>query len=45
MINFLCNTGLRPIIDEVFPLKDAAAAHERLERGEQFGKIVLHIAD
>jgi hypothetical protein len=26
-------------------LKDARAAHERMERGEQFGKIVLRIGD
>lgn len=45
VVNFLCNTNLRPIIDQVFPLSEAAAAHERLERGEQFGKIVLKIAD
>ncbi len=31
------------IVDEVFPLADARAAHERLEAGEQFGKIVLRI--
>lgn len=30
-----------PIIDSVLPLAEAAAAHERLERGGQFGKIVL----
>jgi NADPH:quinone reductase-like Zn-dependent oxidoreductase len=30
-------------IDSVFPLEEAAAAHERLESGEQFGKIVLTI--
>ena len=33
----------RPVVDEVFPLADAAAAHERMERGEQLGKIVLRI--
>jgi zinc-binding alcohol dehydrogenase/oxidoreductase len=33
----------RPIVDRVFPLADARAAHERLERGEQLGKIVLSI--
>ena len=33
----------RPVVDEVFALKDAAAAHERLERGDQLGKIVLRI--
>ena len=33
----------RPVIDRVFPLAEARAAHERLEAGEQFGKIVLRI--
>jgi NADPH:quinone reductase-like Zn-dependent oxidoreductase len=33
----------RPVIDTVFPLAEAAAAHARLERGEQLGKIVLRI--
>ncbi|HWE80482.1 MAG TPA: zinc-binding dehydrogenase [Gaiellaceae bacterium] len=33
----------RPVVDNVFPLAEAAAAHERLERGEQLGKIVLRI--
>lgn len=32
---------LRPVVDEVLPLADAARAHERLEAGEHFGKIVL----
>jgi NADPH:quinone reductase-like Zn-dependent oxidoreductase len=35
----------RPVIDEVFPLADAAAAHERLEAGEQLGKIILRIPE
>jgi zinc-binding alcohol dehydrogenase/oxidoreductase len=33
----------KPVVDEVFPLAEAAAAHERMERGEQLGKIVLRI--
>jgi NADPH:quinone reductase-like Zn-dependent oxidoreductase len=33
----------RPVVDSVYPLADARAAHERLEAGEQFGKIVLTI--
>jgi NADPH:quinone reductase-like Zn-dependent oxidoreductase len=33
----------RPVIDRVYPLDEARAAHERLEAGEQFGKIVLAI--
>ena len=35
----------RPVIDQVFPLEEARAAHERMERGDQFGKIVLRIGD
>ena len=34
---------LRPVIDSVFPLADAAAAHERMESGEHVGKIVLEV--
>jgi zinc-binding alcohol dehydrogenase/oxidoreductase len=34
---------VRPVVDRVYPLADARAAHERLEAGEQFGKIVLSI--
>jgi zinc-binding alcohol dehydrogenase/oxidoreductase len=33
----------RPVIDAVFPLAEARAAHGRLEAGEQLGKIVLRI--
>ena len=32
---------LKPVVDEVVPLWEARAAHERLESGAQFGKIVL----
>jgi NADPH:quinone reductase-like Zn-dependent oxidoreductase len=34
-----------PVVDEVFALSEAAAAHERLEAGDQLGKIVLRIPD
>jgi NADPH:quinone reductase-like Zn-dependent oxidoreductase len=34
----------RPIVDEVFPLAEARAAHERLESAAQFGKVVLRIS-
>jgi NADPH:quinone reductase-like Zn-dependent oxidoreductase len=33
----------KPVVDEVFALAEARAAHERLEAGEQLGKIVLRI--
>ena len=33
----------RPVVDMVFPLEEIRAAHERMEAGEQLGKIVLSI--
>jgi zinc-binding alcohol dehydrogenase/oxidoreductase len=33
----------RPVVDSVFPLAEARAAHERLESGEQLGKVLLRI--
>jgi NADPH:quinone reductase-like Zn-dependent oxidoreductase len=42
----LVKTGrAKPVVDKVFPLAEARAAHERLEGGEQLGKIVLRIPD
>ena len=32
---------LKPVMDQVFPLEDAAAAHARMEAGDHIGKIVL----
>jgi NADPH:quinone reductase-like Zn-dependent oxidoreductase len=32
---------LRAPLDKTFPLAEARAAHERLTRGEQMGKITL----
>jgi NADPH:quinone reductase-like Zn-dependent oxidoreductase len=32
-------------VDSVYPLAEAAKAHQRLESGEQFGKVVLRIPD
>jgi NADPH:quinone reductase-like Zn-dependent oxidoreductase len=32
---------LRPVVDRALPLGEARAAHEAMERREQFGKIVL----
>jgi NADPH:quinone reductase-like Zn-dependent oxidoreductase len=34
--------NLKPIVDKTYPLREARAAHERLEKAEQFGKIVLN---
>ncbi|HSK16782.1 MAG TPA: zinc-binding dehydrogenase [Gaiellaceae bacterium] len=33
----------KPVVDRVFPLAEAAAAHEHLEAGRQLGKVVLRI--
>jgi zinc-binding alcohol dehydrogenase/oxidoreductase len=42
----LVRTGrARVHVDKVFPLSEIRAAHERLEAGEQLGKIVLSIPD
>ena len=35
--------SLRPVIDTHFPLADVAAAHDRLERNDSFGKLVLDV--
>ena len=34
---------LKPVVDRVFSLQDARKAHEYLEKGEQFGKVVLRV--
>jgi NADPH:quinone reductase len=34
---------LRPVMDQVFPLAQAAAAHARMEAGAHVGKIVLEV--
>jgi zinc-binding alcohol dehydrogenase/oxidoreductase len=39
----LVAAGATPVIDSVLPLAEARAAHERLESGQQFGKIVLAV--
>ena len=34
---------LRPVVDRVFPLRDARAAHEYMENSQMFGKIVMSL--
>jgi NADPH:quinone reductase-like Zn-dependent oxidoreductase len=36
--------GLRPVVDQVFPLAEATKAFQRMDQAAQFGKIVLRIA-
>jgi len=40
---FVAEGKLKPVIDAVFPLADAAGAHARMESGEHVGKIVLTV--
>jgi NADPH2:quinone reductase len=42
-LTWLAEGKLRVIIDRVFPLADAAAAHRHLESGKAVGKVVLSI--
>jgi zinc-binding alcohol dehydrogenase/oxidoreductase len=39
----LFEQGLRPVVDRVYPMADAADAAQRLAAAEQFGKVVLRI--
>ena len=43
LLEFVGRTGLRPVIDSEFPLDEVHAALDRLESGQQFGKVALHI--
>lgn len=36
---------LQPVVDSVYPLEDAQAAHAHLDKGEQFGKVVIQISE
>jgi NADPH:quinone reductase-like Zn-dependent oxidoreductase len=40
---FFFSGQLRPVVARTFPLAEAAAAQAYLERGEQFGKVVLQV--
>jgi zinc-binding alcohol dehydrogenase/oxidoreductase len=43
MARLVAENPLTPVVDQIFPLAEAAAAHRRMEAAEQFGKIVLRI--
>ena len=43
VLKFVFRGQLRPVIDQVFPLSEIRQAHERLEKKEQFGKVVLQV--
>jgi NADPH:quinone reductase-like Zn-dependent oxidoreductase len=41
VLKFVFRGQLKPVIDRVYPLSAIREAHERLERKEQFGKVVV----
>jgi putative PIG3 family NAD(P)H quinone oxidoreductase len=43
VVPLLARGAVRPVIDKIYPLAEVAAAHERMESNESFGKIVLMI--
>jgi NADPH:quinone reductase-like Zn-dependent oxidoreductase len=40
-LKFVFRRQIRPVIDYIYPLSEIRAAHERLERREQFGKVLV----
>ncbi len=45
LISFMNATGIKPIIDTVFPLNEGGRAQHYVEEARQFGKVVLSIPD
>jgi NADPH:quinone reductase-like Zn-dependent oxidoreductase len=43
VLSLVSQGRLKPIVDKVWPLHDCIAAHNYLEKGKQFGKLVLTI--
>jgi NADPH:quinone reductase-like Zn-dependent oxidoreductase len=41
VLRFVRDGRIRPVVDSVMPLAEAARAHQRIEAREQFGKVVL----
>ena len=41
LLRFCVTAGIRPLVDEVMPMRDARRGFERLAAGDVFGKIVL----
>jgi NADPH:quinone reductase-like Zn-dependent oxidoreductase len=41
VLKLVWSKKLRPVVDRLFPLSKAEEAHRLLEKGDQFGKLVL----
>jgi NADPH:quinone reductase-like Zn-dependent oxidoreductase len=44
VLDLLASGAVRPVVDRLYPLERAADAHEHLEAGGQYGKVVLRVA-
>jgi len=42
-LKFIGQRKLKAVIDSAFPLSEAAAAQQKMESGDFFGKILLHV--
>lgn len=45
MVQFVDQHSIRPIIDKVFTLEEAEKAFDRMAAGQQFGKIIVKVAE
>jgi NADPH:quinone reductase-like Zn-dependent oxidoreductase len=43
VLKFFEDGRLKPVVDSVYPLQDAAKAQDRMEKSQHFGKIVLKV--
>jgi NADPH:quinone reductase-like Zn-dependent oxidoreductase len=43
VMRLVASGRFKPMVDRVFPLAEAAAAHVYLESSSQFGKVVLAV--
>ncbi len=41
---FVAQTGLKPVVDQVFPFTDVRRAYDTLEAATHFGKLVVQVA-
>lgn len=44
VLRFVEEGKLKPVVDSVYELEEAGKAHEKMERSEMFGKIVLRVS-
>ena len=45
VLDLIVSGRAEPVIDKVYPLSEVRSAHERLEAGDQLGKIILRIPE